>query len=156
MVLLRARAAVQSFFEGKVSSAMTSACAHAQKEFRAVLRSDARLDSVNNYLDDCFWGCRGASKYEDFLRITAALFEVCEKFNVKINASKTFLGADSLRVLGHRVDKAGMHIDPARQDALLGLDTPSGKTGLTQVKAALGAMQYVRSFIPSFSTVAAS
>ncbi len=29
---------------------------------------------------------------EDFLRITTALFEVCEKFNVKINASKTFLG----------------------------------------------------------------
>ena len=139
----------------RVPFGLKNACAHAQKEFRAVLRSDARLDSVNNYLDDCFWGCRGASKYEDFLRITAALFEVCEKFNVKINASKTFLGEDSLRVLGHRVDKAGMHIDPARQDALLSLDTPSGKLGLTQVKAALGAMQYVRSFIPSFSTVAA-
>ena len=139
----------------RVPFGLKNACAHAQKEFRAVLRSDARLDSVNNYLDDCFWGCRGASKYEDFLRITSALFEVCEKFNVKINASKTFLGEDSLRVLGHRVDKAGMHIDPARQDALVGLDTPSGKMGLTQVKAALGAMQYVRSFIPSFSTVAA-
>jgi hypothetical protein len=139
----------------RVPFGLKNACAHAQKEFRAVLRSDARLDSVNNYLDDCFWGCRGASKYEDFLRITTALFEVCEKFNVKINASKTFLGEESLRVLGHRVDKAGMHIDPARQDALVGLDTPSGKTGLTQVKAALGAMQYVRSFIPSFSTVAA-
>ncbi len=102
----------------RVPFGLKNACAHAQKEFRAVLRSDARLDSVNNYLDDCFWGCRGASKYDDFLRITTALFEVCEKFNFKINASKTFLGADSLRVLGHRVDKAGMHIDPARQDAL--------------------------------------
>jgi hypothetical protein len=139
----------------RVPFGLKNAGAHAQKEFRAVLRSDPRLDSVNNYLDDCFWGCGGASKYEDFLRITTALFEVCEKFNVKINAEKTFLGADSLRVLGHRVDRFGMHIDPSRQDALLGIDTPSGKTGLTQVKAALGAMQYVRSFIPSFSTVAA-
>ena len=139
----------------RVPFGLKNACAHAQKEFRAVLRSDPRLDSVNNYLDDCFWGCRGAAKYEDFLRITSALFEVCDKFNVKINASKTFLGEDSLRVLGHRVDKFGMHIDPSRQAALMGLDTPSGKAGLAQVKAALGAMQYVRSFIPSFSTVAA-
>jgi hypothetical protein len=143
------------FIFRRVPFGLKNACAHAQKEFRAVLRSDARLDSVNNYLDDCFWGTRGSNKYEAFLRITQALFEVCEKFNVKINAAKTFLGEDSLRVLGHRVDKHGMHIDPARQAALVGLETPVGKTGLQQVKAALGAMQYVRSFIPSFSTVAA-
>jgi len=143
------------FIFRRVPFGLKNACAHAQKEFRAVLRSDARLDSVNNYLDDCFWGTRGDSKYEAFLHVTQALFEVCEKFNVKINAAKTFLGEDSLRVLGHRVDKHGMHIDPARQSALVGLDTPAGKTGLQQVKAALGAMQYVRSFIPSFSTVAA-
>jgi hypothetical protein len=143
------------FIFRRVPFGLKNACAHAQKEFRAVLRSDARLDSVNNYLDDCFWGTRGSDKYEAFLRITQALFEVCEKFNVKINAAKTFLGEESLRVLGHHVDKHGMHIDPARRASLVGLETPTGKTGLQQVKAALGAMQYVRSFIPSFSSVAA-
>jgi hypothetical protein len=129
--------------------------AHSQKAFRAALRSNRKLDMVNNYLDDCFWGTKGPTRFQDYLEIVEALFQTCELYNIKLNPDKTKLGEKSLRVLGHVVSERGMEIDPARAEALYNIEEPSGKTGLKQVGAALGAMGYVRGFIPNFSVVAA-
>jgi len=141
----------------RVPFGLKCAVAHAQREFRKILRSDRRLDDVNNYIDDCFFGTGGPDKYNQFLATVTALFEVCHKFNVKLSPEKTKLGLDSITVLGHVVDARGVRIDPARKAALCDLPTPSGsaKDKLKQLASALGAMQYVRPFIPNFSVVAA-
>jgi hypothetical protein len=139
----------------RVPFGLKNSGAHSQKAFRAVLRSNRKLDMVNNYLDDCFWGTKGPTRFQDYLDIVEALFQTCELYNIKLNPDKTKLGEKSLRVLGHVVSERGMEIDPARAEALYNIEEPSGKTGLKQVSAALGAMGYVRGFIPNFSIVAA-
>ena len=141
----------------RVPFGLKCAVAHAQREFRKILRSDRRLDEVNNYIDDCFFGTGGPDMYAKFLEQVTALFEVCSRFNVKLSPEKTKLGLDSVTVLGHVVDKTGVRIDPSRKSALCDLPTPVGssKDKLKQLTSAIGAMQYVRSFIPNFSVVAA-
>jgi hypothetical protein len=139
----------------RVPFGLKNSGAHSQKAFRAALRSNRKLDMVNNYLDDCFWGTKGPTRFQDYLEIVEALFQTCELYNIKLNPDKTKLGEKSLRVLGHVVSERGMEIDPARAEALYNIEEPSGKTGLKQVGAALGAMGYVRGFIPNFSVVAA-
>ena len=58
----------------RVPFGLKSAVAHAQREFRACLRSDPRLSRIYNYIDDCFWSARGPNKYADFLEQTRAFF----------------------------------------------------------------------------------
>ena len=136
----------------RVPFGLKSAVAHAQREFRACLRSDPKLSRVYNYIDDCFWSARGPNKYEDFLEQTRAFFMMCRKFNIKLSAEKTVLGGSSIRVLGHIVDREGVRIDPARSAALTAMPEP---TSVKTLEAALGAMGYVRSFVDGFSVLAA-
>jgi hypothetical protein len=136
----------------RVPFGLKSAVAHAQREFRACLRSDPRLSRVYNYIDDCFWSARGPNKYQDFLEQTRAFFLMCRKFNIKLSAEKTVLGGSSIRVLGHIVDRDGVRIDPARSAALTAMPEP---TSIKTLEAALGAMGYVRSFVDGFSMMAA-
>jgi hypothetical protein len=136
----------------RVPFGLKSAVAHAQREFRACLRSDPRLSRIYNYIDDCFWSARGPNKYADFLDQTRAFFEMCRKFNIKLSAEKTVLGGSSIRVLGHIVDREGVRIDPARSAALTAMPEP---TSVKTLEAALGAMGYVRSFVDGFSVLAA-
>ena len=136
----------------RVPFGLKSAVAHAQREFRACLRSDPKLSRVYNYIDDCFWSARGPNKYEDFLEQTRAFFLMCRKFNIKLSAEKTVLGGSSIRVLGHIVDREGVRIDPARSAALTAMPEP---TSIKTLEAALGAMGYVRSFVDGFSVLAA-
>jgi len=136
----------------RVPFGLKSAVAHAQREFRACLRSDPKLSRVYNYIDDCFWSARGPNKYEDFLEQTRAFFLMCRKFNIKLSAEKTVLGGSSIRVLGHIVDHEGVRIDPARSAALTAMPEP---TSVKTLEAALGAMGYVRSFVDGFSVLAA-
>jgi hypothetical protein len=136
----------------RVPFGLKSAVAHAQREFRACLRSDPKLSRVYNYIDDCFWSARGPNKYEDFLEQTRAFFMMCRKFNIKLSAEKTVLGGSSIRVLGHIVDHEGVRIDPARSAALTAMPEP---TSVKTLEAALGAMGYVRSFVDGFSVLAA-
>ena len=136
----------------RVPFGLKSAVAHAQREFRKCLRSDPALSRIWNYIDDCFWCSRGENKYADFLAQTRALFEMCERMNIKLSAEKTILGASSIRCLGHIVDSSGVRIDPARTAAITAMPEPvSCKT----LEAALGSMGYVRSFVDGFSVIAA-
>jgi hypothetical protein len=73
----------------RVPFGLKCAVAHAQREFRKILRSDRRLDDVNHYIDDCFFGAGGPDRYAKFLEQVTALFEVCSKFNVKLSPEKT-------------------------------------------------------------------
>jgi hypothetical protein len=133
----------------RVQFGMRNACQHAQEAFHQCIRSDSRLDSVQNYLDDAALAARTPA---EFLVLVRAFFEMCEKFNIKLNAAKTVLGVPELKHLGFVVNEHGCKVDSDRIRVLTTLPRP--KT-VKQVQALVGAFNFVRAWVPRFSTVAA-
>jgi len=76
---------------------------------------------------------------------------MCDKFNIKLNASKTILGVPELKHLGFVVNEHGCKVDADRIRVLTHLPRP--KT-VKQVQALVGAFNFVRAWVPRFSTVA--
>jgi hypothetical protein len=133
----------------RVQFGMKNACQHAQAAFNDCIRSDPRLDSVHNYLDDA---ALAAKTPEEFLVLVRSFFEMCDKFNIKLNASKTILGVPELHHLGFVVNEHGCRVDEARIRVLTSLPRP--KT-VKQVQALVGAFNFVRAWVPQFSALAA-
>jgi hypothetical protein len=76
---------------------------------------------------------------------------MCDKFNIKLNASKTILGVPELQHLGFVVNERGCRVDEARIRVLTSLPRP--KT-VKQVQALVGAFNFVRAWVPQFSALA--
>ena len=133
----------------RVQFGMRNACQHAQEAFNQCIRSDPRLESVQNYLDDAALAARTP---KEFLVLVRAFFEMCEKWNIKLNAAKTILGVPELKHLGFVVNEHGCKVDSDRIRVLTRLPPP--KT-VKQVQALVGAFNFVRAWVPRFSTVAA-
>ena len=132
----------------RVQFGMRNACQHAQEAFNQCIRSDARLDSVQNYLDDAALAARTPG---EFLVLVRAFFEMCETFNIKLNAAKTVLGVPELKHLGFVVNEHGCKVDSDRIRVLTHLPRPRT---VKQVQALVGAFNFVRAWVPRFSTVA--
>jgi hypothetical protein len=133
----------------RVQFGMKNACQHAQAAFNDCIRSDPRLDSVQNYLDDAALAARTP---EEFLLLVRSFFEMCEKFNIKLNAAKTVLGVPELQHLGFVVNERGCRVDEARIRVLTSLPRPRT---VKQVQALVGAFNFVRAWVPQFSALAA-
>ncbi len=131
----------------RVPMGLTSACAWAQQELQKAIDADPILTKYNvrNYFDDI---PLGAKTEADFLEVLEALLALCLRFNLKINADKSVFGVDSITHVGFIVDSEGARVDPMRTQSFRDMDTPSSVKG---VQAVLGAMNYVRLFIPNFS-----
>jgi hypothetical protein len=131
----------------RVPMGLTSACAWAQQELQKAIDADAILvkHNVRNYFDDI---PIGAKTEEDFLEVLEALLALCQKFNLKINAEKSVFGVDSITHVGFIVDAEGARVDPMRTQSFRDMAAPSSVKG---VQAVLGAMNYVRHFVPNFS-----
>jgi hypothetical protein len=132
----------------RVQFGMRNACQHAQEAFNQCIRSDSRLDSVQNYLDDA---ALAAGTPAEFLVLVRAFFEMCDKFNIKLNAAKTVLGVPELKHLGFVVNEHGCKVDADRIRVLTHLPRPRT---VKQVQALVGAFNFVRAWVPRFSTVA--
>jgi hypothetical protein len=132
----------------RVQFGMRNACQHAQEAFNQCIRSDSRLDSVQNYLDDAALAARTPA---EFLVLVRAFFEMCDKFNIKLNAAKTILGVPELKHLGFVVNEHGCKVDADRIRVLTHLPRPRT---VKQVQALVGAFNFVRAWVPRFSTVA--
>jgi hypothetical protein len=132
----------------RVQFGMRNACQHAQEAFNQCIRSDSRLDSVQNYLDDAALAARSPT---EFLVLVRAFFEMCETFNIKLNAAKTILGVPELKHLGFVVNEHGCKVDADRIRVLTHLPRPRT---VKQVQALVGAFNFVRAWVPRFSTVA--
>jgi hypothetical protein len=133
----------------RVQFGMKNACQHAQAAFNDCIRSDPRLDSVQNYLDDA---ALAAKTPEDFLLLVRSFFEMCVRFNIKLNSAKTILGVPELHHLGFVVNERGCRVDEGRIRVLTSLPRP--KT-VKQVQALVGAFNFVRAWVPQFSALAA-
>lgn len=131
----------------RVPMGLTSACAWAQQELQKAIDADPILTkhNVRNYFDDI---PLGAKTEADFLEVLEALLALCLRFNLKINADKSVFGVDSITHVGFIVDAEGARVDPMRTQSFRDMATPSSVKG---VQAVLGAMNYVRHFVPNFS-----
>ena len=131
----------------RVPMGLTSACAWAQQELQKAIDADPILTKYNvrNYFDDI---PIGAATEEGFLEVLEALLALCARYNLKINADKSVFGVDSITHVGFIVDSDGSRVDPMRTQSFKDMAVPSSVKG---VQAVLGAMNYVRHFVPNFS-----
>jgi hypothetical protein len=130
-----------------VPMGLTSACSWAQQELQKAIDSDPvlRQHNVRNYFDDI---PIGAKTEDDFIIILDALLALCARYDLKINADKSIFGVDSITHVGFLVNADGARVDPMRTQSFREMATPSSVKG---VQAVLGAMNYVRHFVPNFS-----
>jgi hypothetical protein len=70
-------------------------------------------------------------------------------FNVQVAPKKAFVGRESIHLLGHIVDKHGLHVDMTKVDAMSKMPAPTDAMG---VKRFLGAAGYYRNFVTDFSS----
>jgi len=76
------------------------------------------------YLDDLTM----FSKFdEDHLHHLRIVFQKCRKFGISLNPKKSLFSMEEGKVLGHIISKDGIHIDPARVEAIQKLDFPGNK-----------------------------
>ena len=68
-------------------------------------------------------------------------------FNIQADAKKAFIARDSVKFLGHIVDRHGLHMDPEKIDGISKMPPPTDRTG---IKRFLGCCGYYRKFIPDF------
>lgn len=132
----------------RVPMGLTNACSHAQAELQKSIDKCPILTKYNvrNYFDDI----PIAAKSEDeFMEVLEALFDLCKREGLKVNEEKSVFGVDSITHVGFIVDGNSVRIDPMRTQSFRELQTP---TSIKKVQAVLGAMNYVRHFIPNFSS----
>jgi hypothetical protein len=131
----------------RVPMGLTSACSWAQQELQKAIDSDEvlRRYNVRNYFDDI---PIGANTEEEFLEVLEALLALCQNWGLKVNGDKSIFGVDSITHVGFLVDANGARVDPMRTQSFRDMQAPSSVKG---VQAVLGAMNYVRHFVPNFS-----
>ena len=138
------------FEYNRVAQGLKGACAHAQSQFQGALDSDPILKKygLRNYFDDLPL----AAKTEDeFIEQLEAVLRLGDTYNLKFNAEKSIFGVDSITHVGFIVNSRGFEVDPQRIESLKEIPTPKSMKG---VQSALGIWNYIRNFIPNFSTLA--
>jgi hypothetical protein len=134
----------------RVPMGITGACGYAQKVLQDALLADPKLGplGIRNYFDDLPFG---ADTEDEYMEVLEALLEFCARWKLKINPDKTVLGVKSITHVGFIVSKDGVSIDPERTKDIAELTAPRS---VKKVQSVLGVFNYVRNFIPDFSTKA--
>ena len=74
------------------------------------------------------------------------------RVNLRLNADKCNFARTAVTVLGHVVSSTGISIDPSKASHLMQLPIPSSTT---QLQHFLGVTNYLRRFVPSYSSISA-
>ena len=98
----------------------------------------AFCDDVCVYTDD-----------EDHADVLAWVLNRLRQCNVQVAPKKAFVGQPRICFLGHYLDKDGLHVDPAKVEAINAMAPPTDATG---IKRFLGAAGYYRQFVENFGT----
>jgi hypothetical protein len=132
----------------RVPMGLKNACAHAQSQLQGAIDADPILSKygLRNYFDDLPL----AAKTEDeFCEQMIAILELGVREQLKFNLEKSVFGMDSITHVGFIVKADGIEVDPQRIESLAELEAPKSMKGLQSV---LGVWNYIRVFIPNFST----
>nr|GFB19320.1 putative reverse transcriptase domain-containing protein [Tanacetum cinerariifolium] len=102
------------------------------------------------FIDDILIYSRNKEKHANHLRIILKLLRK-EKLYAKL--SKCDLWISVVQFLGHIIDNQGLHVDPAKIEAIKNWTSPTTPTEICQF---LGLTGYYRRFIKDFSKIAKS
>jgi hypothetical protein len=132
----------------RVPMGLKNACAHAQSELQGAIDADPILSKygLRNYFDDL---PLAAETENEFVEILEAVLRLGELKGLKFNLEKSIFGVDSITHVGFVVNAAGIEVDPQRIEALQQVEPPKSLKG---VQSVLGVWNYIRHFIPNFST----
>ncbi|XP_038973019.1 uncharacterized protein LOC120105044 [Phoenix dactylifera] len=107
-------------------------------------------DFVIVYLDDILIYSRS---WEEHLTHVRKVFELLEKYQLRLNQKKCEFGKRTLVYLGFVVGEEELRVDPDKVKAIR--DWPRPRS-ITEVRSFMGACQYLRKFIRNFSILASS
>ncbi|KAG9392771.1 Chromo (CHRromatin Organization MOdifier) domain [Carpediemonas membranifera] len=116
---------------------------HCQKAMEHILGQSLYTQCLA-YIDDIV--VFGANR-DEFLKNLEDVLARIHAAGLKLNPSKTVIGATSIDYLGWRVDKDGKRISPDRLEAIHDLKEP---TSLTDARALLGFANYFRALIERY------
>jgi len=132
----------------RVPMGLKNACAHAQSQLQMAIDADETLSKfgLRNYFDDLPL----AAKTEDeFVEQLEAVLRLGDRFNLKFNFEKSIFGVESITHVGFVVNANGVEVDPQRVESLREIEVPKS---MKAVQSVLGVWNYIRHFIPNFST----
>ncbi|GKB08135.1 putative reverse transcriptase domain-containing protein [Tanacetum coccineum] len=102
------------------------------------------------FIDDILIYSRNKEEHTDHLRI---ILELLKKEKLYAKFSKCDFWISIVQFLGHVIDSQGIHVDPAKIEAVKNWASP---TTPTEVRQFLGLAGYYRRFIKGFSKIAKS
>ena len=91
-----------------------------------------------------------ASTVDELLTIIRQFFDYCSQRNLKLHPAKCVLYKTEIRWCGRILSKDGVRFDPRRIDGIRDMQLPTTGAELQQFVCA---MQWMRSAIPTFSTI---
>jgi hypothetical protein len=110
-----------------------------------VVMIDDIKSNIKVWLDDCLLH----TKTEDYLLATLNFFfKQCQKYRLKLHASKCVLFATAVRYCGSSITTDGVRFNPNNMQALQTMREPQNGTDLVQYVAAVN---WMRSAIPNYS-----
>jgi hypothetical protein len=136
------------FEYNRVAMGLKNACAHAQSCLQKAIDDDPilRKYNVRNYFDDIPLAAKSA---DEFCELLEAILAMGMSHGLKFNLEKSIFGVDSITHVGFVVREGGVEVDPMRVEALQQIVAPKSMKGTQSV---LGAWNYIRNFIPNFSS----
>ncbi|VDO06369.1 unnamed protein product, partial [Haemonchus placei] len=106
-------------------------------------------DDVFCYLDDIMVATKTV---EQHLQVLEQVLQVLSKARLKLNPKKCVLLEMKVEFLGHIIDHDGLHMDPAKVEAIRKYPLPQSRA---ELRTFLGMCSYYRKFVLGFSKVAA-
>ncbi|GJT29415.1 putative reverse transcriptase domain-containing protein [Tanacetum coccineum] len=100
------------------------------------------------FIDDILIYSKNKEEHKEHLRIILGLLQK-EKLYAKFSKCEFWL--DSVQFLGHVINSQGVHVDPAKVEAIKSWSAPKSPT---EVRQFLGLAGYYRRFIEGFSLIA--
>ncbi|GJT75528.1 putative reverse transcriptase domain-containing protein [Tanacetum coccineum] len=105
------------------------------------------------FIDDILIYSRNKEEHADHLRI---ILELLKKEKLYAKFSKCDFWISIVQFLRHAIDSQGIHVDPAKIEAVKNWASPTTPTKPTEVRQFLGLASYYRRFIKDFSKIAKS
>lgn len=112
-----------TFHYAKMSFGLNNGGATFQRAMDIVFTNEKYVFLVV-YLDDLTVFSNSDEEHLQHLKI---VFQRCRKYGISLNPKKSLFSMDKGKLLGHIISKEGIHINPARVEAIQKIDFPRSK-----------------------------